>query len=740
MGNGSVTGIRPRVAAWLLGWGLFTVIAATAAAPAQAASYAWQSAELMPGVVVQTRLVSAVTAVGSLDRVPAGLHVVLPEGWKTYWRSPGDAGLPPSIDWAGSENLREVRWQWPAPHRFTLFGIETFGYDREILFPLDLVPERPGEPIALTGRLDLLVCSDLCVPARLDLALTLPAGPAMADEEAANLIGRFAALVPGDGRAAGLDLASIAASPNDTRLQIVATAREPFAAPDIFIEAGIGWAFGQPETALTDGGRHLTADLPILQRPDGEAALDGMPVAVTLVDGPRAFERAATIGTGAFLEPSDAAASAPAIAPVTPAAAGLLGILGIALLGGLILNVMPCVLPVLSLKLMSAIGHSGRSPLEIRLGFLASAAGILTSFLVLAGGALALRAAGAAAGWGIQFQQPLFLVFMIVILTLFACNLLGLFEIVLPGSVADAAGRVGGEPGQPHGPGLAGHFATGAFAALLATPCSAPFLGTAVGFALSRGPTEILAVFLALGLGLALPYLAVALVPRLAMALPRPGRWMITLKRLLSLALVATAFWLLAVLAVQVDYPAVAAVGLLMAGLVLVLWARRRLEGGARLAGAAAAGLFALFAFLVPDQLGRQATAAPSETRAENGATDAVHWHSFDAGAIAGHLSRGQVVMIDVTAEWCLTCQVNKALVLNRGETAAALADPAVVAMRADWTRPDDGIAAFLTGHGRYGIPFNVVYGPGAPEGVTLPELLTQRAVLEALARAAGRG
>lgn len=683
-----------------------------AAAGASAAESGWQAAELAPGVAVEARLIAATDATGSLAAIPAGLHVVLPDGWKTYWRSPGDAGLPPSLDWTGSENLKDVRFDWPAPHRFTLFGLETFGYAEEVVFPLTLTPETPAQPMRLRARADLLVCSDICVPAAMTLALDLPAGAAAPDGDAANLIDRFASLVPGDGRVAGLAVEAADLVGADL-LRVTAAADPALTAPDVFVEAGPGWAFGRPEIALRDGGRLLVADLPVVQSPSDGTSLESAPVTVTVVDGPRAMERTLAVG------------NAPAGGSSAP---GLAAMIGLALLGGLVLNLMPCVLPVLSLKLLSVIGQGGRSRARIRLGFLASASGILVSFLALAGAAIAVKAAGGAVGWGIQFQQPVFVTAMIVVLTLFACNLLGFFEIPLPAGLADRAGRAG-QSGT-----LAGEFATGAFATLLATPCSAPFLGTAVGFALARGPAEILVIFAALGIGLALPYLCIAAFPDLAARLPRPGRWMIAVKRVLSLALAAAALWLLSVLAVQEGRMAAVAVGVFMALIVLTLWVRRRLAGGARRAGAAAAALLAAAAFAAPLPLGGRPGAA-------SGTDDpAADWAPFDRSRIDALVAEGRVVFVDVTADWCLTCKANKALVLDRGAVAERLGDGSVVPMRADWTRPDDGIAAYLADYGRYGIPFNAVYGPAAPEGVVLPEILTEAAVLNSLAQAAGPG
>jgi len=288
---------RPGPAAAIL------LMSLAGAGGAAAAEGNWQSAEVAPGTIVEARLIAAVEGTGTLESIPAGLHVRLPEPWKTYWRSPGDAGLPPEADWSGSANVADAALSWPAPHRFTLFGIDTFGYADEVVFPLAATPARPGEPVALDARVDLLVCSDLCVPTTFDLDLALPAGPAAIDPDAANLIDRFRALVPGDGTAAGVTVEAVAAGEAGggagaaaDRLSVAATARTPFADPDVFIEADGPWAFGAPEMTLSDDGRRLRADLPVLQAPPGAPPLAGLPVTVTLVDGPRAVEHTAVVG------------------------------------------------------------------------------------------------------------------------------------------------------------------------------------------------------------------------------------------------------------------------------------------------------------------------------------------------------------------------------------------------------------------------------------------------------------
>ncbi|WP_042443658.1 protein-disulfide reductase DsbD family protein [Azospirillum sp. B510] len=653
---------------------------------------------------VEARLMSSVRGTGDLATLPLGLELRLEPGWKTYWRTPGDAGFAPRLDWSRSVNLGSATLSYPAPHRFSVLGFETAGYDTAVLFPVQGVPATPGKPVDLALTAELLVCSEICVPQTLDLALALPAGMAE-PSDAANDVARAQALVP-KGPNGLLTVDSVRGK--GATLEVEATAIDGFVSPDLFVETDPPLTFSAPKTVFSDNDRHVRLTLAVT---DPQPALDlaGRALTLTLVDGEKAVEAPVTV-------------SAAGAAPASGGTAGLMAMLGVALLGGLILNLMPCVLPVLSLKLMSVVKQGGRAPAAMRAGFLASAAGILASFLLMASALVAVKAAGGAVGWGIQFQQPLFLVFMVVLVTLFSANLWGLFEVPLPRVLAD---RLGGD-------GLAGPFATGMFATLLATPCSAPFLGTAVGFALSKGALEIYAIFVALGVGLALPYLAVAAWPRMAGWLPRPGRWMAMLKVVLGFALMLTALWLLSVLMAQIGEVAAATIGLMMAALVLALWLGRGAGGAARTAGPALAGVLAVAAFAMPAVVGPSAGAAPVVSDAK------ARWAPFAEAAIRDHVAAGRTVFVDVTADWCITCQANKKLVLNRGEVARRLEDPTLVAMRADWTRPDPVIAKFLADHGRYGIPFNIVYGPGAPGGIALPELLSDGAVLEALGKAAG--
>ncbi len=374
-----------------------------------------------------------------------------------------------------------------------------------------------------------------------------------------------------------------------------------------------------------------------------------------------------------------------------------------ALLGGLILNGMPCVLPIVSLKLFGLAQASGQARREVVAGALMTTLGILVSFWALAGATLLARSAGQAVGWGIQFQNPLFVTFLALVLTLFSLNVWGLFEIRLPPTLAN---RLGGSSSE----GYSGHFFSGVFATLMATPCSAPFLGTAVGFALSQPAATIVLVFTAVGIGLATPYLLLAAAPGTARLLPRPGEWMVTLRGIMGFLIAGTTVWLLYVLAAQMSSARLAFLEIGLLSLALFIWLQGRsgatgLRAFGRVGAAAAAALVLLLA--------NGATGHSAIADAAPGSEKILDWVAFDPVQAETLAAEGRLVFVDVTADWCATCKVNERLVLETQSTAELFARYDVVAMQADWTNRNDDIARYLASFGRYGIPFYALYRPG---------------------------
>lgn len=638
-----------------------------------------------------------------------GVRVRLGPGWKTYWRSPGDSGLPSEFDWSKSTNLERAETLWPAPHRMEILGVETIGYTDEVVFPIKARVADPNAPAQVSLALGLYACSTICVRDDHVLSGTISPAETRSDEQA--IIDAWRKRAP----AAASDALSISSlrlkETSPPELEVVAKATASFRAPDLFVESDPPVFGGKPRVAFApDGSATFTVRL------EGEKIKDlrNRPFRVTLVDGEHATETSSGLSVPGVQR---TVSSAP-----QPRDQSLWMVLGIALLGGFIMNLMPCVFPVLSLKLLAFVGRDRGEARSIRAGFAASAVGIIASFLVLASAMVLLKGIGATVGWGIQFQQPVFLAVMAALLTVFAANLLGVFEIVLPSRAASALGGAG------QGQSLVGHFGSGFVATLLATPCSAPFVGTAVGFALSRGTGEIYLVFAALGLGMALPYLVIVVVPGLATLFPRPGRWMVVGKRVMALGLLATAAWLLSIVGTAAGLVAATGVALTLVIVIAGLRLRQSASGGVKTA-------LSLALVAIPIAVIGAVSLADGDTAPR---PDAVRWRAFDERQVKALVGEGRTVLVDVTAAWCITCKVNKVLVLDNDAVKRRLTSN-VVPIQGDWTKPDERITAFLQHFGRYGIPFNVVYGPGAPEGIVLPELLTTRAVLEAFDQAKAR-
>ncbi len=404
-------------------------------------------------------------------------------------------------------------------------------------------------------------------------------------------------------------------------------------------------------------------------------------------------------------EEEEAGAAAPGNSGKGPGG-GLAGILLLAVLGGLILNAMPCVLPVLSLKIFGLVRSAGHGRAEVARGALATSAGILASFLALALAAVAARSAGSAVGWGVQFQRPGFVAFLAVVVVLFCLNLWGLFEIPLPQRLA----RLGGAGPRE---GAAGHFVSGLFATLMATPCSAPFLGTAISFALAQSAAVVLAVFAALGLGMALPYLLIAVAPGIARLFPRPGAWMETVRGVMGFLLAASAVWLFYVLSSQVAPEQLAAIQLGLLGIALFTWLGHRIARGRAFRSVAAAGVLAAIAVTLFTAVGSPGRATSTPQVAGRTGGGHIDWVEFDRAQAESMATGGQLVFVDVTADWCFTCKINERLILDTPEVAGAFEEHGVVPMKADWTNRNDTIAKFLAEHGRYGIPFYLLYRPG---------------------------
>lgn len=613
------------------------------------------------------------------------LDVALEKGWKTYWRSPGEGGIAPSISW---QTPLPVQWYWPTPQRFDVAGIATQGYQGNVTFPLVVKGKMPD---TLSGVLTLSTCSDVCILTDYPFSLDL-SGPT-GSQFTYDFTKAMGTLPREDGLTSSLKAAW---APG--KLTVTATRDAGWHAPALYLDGIEDADFARPTFKIQ--GETLTATVPVTDG-WGEAAPDlrGKTLSLVLADGGLAQQSQTTIGE----------------AEVTTSS--LLPVLAMALLGGFILNLMPCVLPVLAMKLGSVLQVEGQTRSRVRGQFLASVAGIVVSFLALALMMTFLRLSNQALGWGIQFQNPWFIAAMALVLVLSSASLLGLFEIRLPSGITTSLATRGGN-------GLAGHFWHGAFATLLATPCTAPFLGTAVSVALVAPLVQLWGIFLAMGIGMSLPWLAIAAWPGLARRLPRPGRWMNTLRVVLGVMMLGSAVWLISLLWLHIGKATWGVLTLVLVLLLAGVW--RRYQRRDALVATALALLVALSGYWLTSQT----TGAVVEDR--------IAWQPLSEQAITDALAANKRVFIDVTADWCVTCKANKYNVLLRDDVQQALSAPDVVALRGDWSRPSDTVSQFLTRRQSAAVPFNQIYGPAQPQGTILPALLSREGVLNALSAAKG--
>ncbi len=666
---------------------------------------------------VSATLLSGRDAVAPGERFHVALVQKIAPGWHTYWQNPGDSGEPTKVEWKLPEGAAAGPIQWPAPKAIPVEPLVNFGFEGTVLLPIEItVPAtaKPGETVSLSANATWLVCEKICIPEEGAFRLDLPVGPAAAVDAAAQArIDQALAELPKPAEFRGK-----LAAKGDDQLALVLPGL-PAGASDIryfpLSDTLIEHAAAQPSE-----GEKLTLTRSSSFRIESPT-LDGV---VTFSEGGvrRALSLSAEVEP-ALIQAASSPARLPAAVTLPPPTEDLTLWLALAFAfaGGLILNLMPCVLPVLFIKALGFAQLVQASRSEVRQQGLLFLIGVLTTFLALAGLAIALGA-----GWGFQLQSPPLVILLAVLMALIGFSLLGAFEI--GGSVQ------GFGDGLVSRGGPLGAFMTGALAVVVATPCTAPFMGAAMGYALTQPPAMALAIFLALALGFAAPVVALSFAPGLLRLLPKPGRWMMVLKQGFAFPMFATAIWLIWVATMQAgaDGALAALVAILAAGFAIwLLGTTRRSAPGLRVTAAGAAALLvaAAAAFVI------ESATPPSPTQARANAVDA-----WSPARVAELQAQGKPVFVNFTAAWCITCLANERVALSRQEVKDAFARLGVVSLKADWTNRNAAIAAALAEHGRAGVPLYLFYPAtkGAPAEV-LPQLLTPETVVSAAERAAGR-
>ncbi len=688
------------------------------------------------------------------ESADAGVYFKLEPGWHVYWKNPGDAGEPPHMRWTLPSGITAGPLQYPAPKRLPLGPLMDFGYEDEVLFPLLLNTANTANPGAATlhAKVDWLVCRASCIPGKAELEVNRSVSdhPAKFLSNAADaaVFRRFASLLPGT--MPGTFKIGFQPSKEGYRLTIETGRRETEVA---FFPADSDVIDNPAPQKITPTAKGLILDL----KKDANATAGPKQLrGVVELSGGRAFEFVARPGAVRAAEPpSFATASIGSLAPATGSAAqpateqasssnsdtaarhaspGLLQAAGFAFLGGLLLNLMPCVFPVLFLKGLALVQSGNEERHKLRTHGFIYAAGILVSFWVLVAALLALRAAGSKLGWGFQFQSPVFLSLMAGLLFFLGLSLAGQFEIGL--TLTSAGGSLAAKQGYT------GSFFTGVLAVIVATPCTAPFMGAAIGYALAQSAGVTFAVFTSLALGLAAPYVALTLQPAWTRALPRPGAWMEVLRQAISIPIFATVIWLAWVLAQA--YGAALLAALLVSFLLLAIagwflgrWPAQR--WATVVAGTIVLGVIVIAA-TAPSEL-EDPKAGISKLSLEDMkalasiAPNAHGWQPWSADAVARYRAQGRPVFVDFTASWCLGCQVNERLVLRQPEVQKAFVDANVALLRADWTQHDDAITQALSAMDRSGVPTYALYTPGQSQPHVLPEVLTTGIMIDALGK-----
>ena len=679
---------------------------------------------------VEAELIARHTAIIPGQAIEVALRLNIIEHWHTYWQNPGDSGLPTKLKWIVPAGFTASAIAWPYPKKLPLGPLMNFGYEGEVLHLVTIQAPKEltaGDKITLSAKADWLVCADVCIPEDGQVSITLPVAAVgstlVADSRWAGAFASAHAALPAtlsgwntSAKISAEGLQIDLTPPTGERVDIAEIMFYP-TRDDVIANAG-----KQVLVRLAEGFR-LTVPLadPLVAE---LKTLDGVLVAsnnwgrthagkAVTIAAPVAYIKSASTSTGAALKPK--------MPQEALSALSLLAAIGAAILGGLVLNLMPCVFPVLGIKVMGFVENAHGDARILRRQGLTFFVGVVVSFMVLAALMLALRAAGQSIGWGFQLQEPGFIVLLAIVFFIIALNLSGVFEIGT--RLQSAAGQAELSANAKKNP-LAGAFASGVLATLVATPCMAPGLGATVGFTLSQSAPIALVVFLAIAVGLALPVLLLSFVPAWLKFLPKPGAWMETFKQLMAFPLYATVVWLAWVLGTQTGNDGITK---LLAGLIAIAfaaWAYGRWQVKKPLLAMVLAVIGLGVGIVLAWPSGE--TQGNPQTKLEEG------WIAFSPAKIIELRGQGKPVFVDFTATWCITCQVNKRIALNQADVTKRFQELGIVRMKADWTVKDPVITAALAEFGRNGVPLYVFY-PAKGEPVILPELLTSAIVLAAV-------
>ena len=666
---------------------IYTILFSLVASYSMALSSDWSVGETS-----KLRLISAYSQNDSKNFM-IGLEYQMDPGWKTYWKSPGDGGFAQSISWENSTNVKNVNILWPTPIEFEILGLTSLGYQNDIIFPLEIELEDELKNTFLNLHITFLICKEICIPGDATIFLEIPSGEKKLTNNYYDLEKALSLLPKEDFNGSYLKKINFNVYNDDTHstIQLIFESDKNFVSPKIFLHSPFGLPVIKNSLNYSNDSRKITANFKF----DKDLiSKNNFPLEVSISDVNHNFKQVLNV------EVNDK----PLRSKINQT---FIYYILISLLAGLILNVMPCVFPVLSIKLMSVFSSNEHNA---RVSFVTTALGIISSFVLLGLIFLLLQYFKISIAWGMQFQQPYFLIFISLIIFLFMMNMFGQFEITLPPQISNLSffGTTNNKNTKD--------FFNGFFATLMATPCSAPFVGTAITAAFTQSYAIGISIFLFMGVGMSLPYLLIALFPKLINYLPKPGKWMVYIKYLLGLLLLATVLWLFNILLNFFNYYFIISLIIFF----LLLSYRQKIPFQKNIISVIV--LLVIFS--------SSSFSFFQQNRVFEIEKD---WLNFYDITLDKLINENKIVFLDITADWCATCQFNKINVLNSEKIISLFKENDVTLIRADWTKPNDKINFFLEKYDRFGIPFNAFFSPNFPQGILLSELLSEKEMIDAV-------
>ena len=649
------------------------------------------SSEWAVGETSKLRLISPYSQ-NSSKNITIGLEYQMQPGWKTYWKSPGDGGFAQNISWENSSNISDVKILWPTPIKFEILGLTSLGYQDNVTFPLEIEIENEFQDINLDLHVNYLICKEICIPGDARIFLDIPAGEKKINDNYFDVEQALSKLPEKDFSRTYLKNinANVLEGENLSTIRLQIESEKIFFNPEIFLHTPFGLPVVQHTISYSANNKLITAEFDFNKKLISE---DSFPLEVVLKDVNHNFEH--LLSAQITKDISNSTMNT------------FIFYILISLLAGLILNVMPCVFPILSIKLMSVFTVDQGTA---RVSFLTVALGIVSSFFLLGICFLVLQYFNFSIAWGMQFQKPYFLIFITLIIFLFMMNMFGQFQINLPQNFSNIAFAGLGNKS------FFKDFFNGFFATLMATPCSAPFVGTAITAAFTQNYITGMSIFLFMGIGMASPYLLIALFPKLVNFLPKPGIWMIYVKYFLGLLLLATVVWLSNILLNFFNI-----YFLVISLFVLLVITYRRKFPLFKNTITIASIIFIFFATSL--QIFQQHSSSGEEK----------DWVSFFTVDIDQLVAQDKIIFLDITADWCATCQFNKINVLNSDNIIKQFKENNITLIRADWTKPNERVNLFLEKYDRFGIPFNAFFSKKFPDGILLSELLSEKEIVNAI-------